>query len=285
MRELHILNLGGGIQSTTLYLMFLTQELTELTQELDCAIFADTSAEAEPVNRHLEWLTSVCGPCNLFRSRGDLSDDLNDGLDPGFNLFDSVPVHTTDVPGCPKGMMCGQCARDYKLSVIIQTIRELLRLGPRQPFPSRKVAVNLYLAVSYDQQSRAESIQRRWAEFRWVKPVFPLIERKMTQRHCRRWLREYGKVPHPVPRSGCVFCPYRSNKDWRWLRKHDPAGFQRAVEIDGALRGESLIPGQYNRFLHRSCLPLAEADLDAPESREEHAVLGFNRECEGMCGL
>ena len=73
-------------------------------------------------------------------------------------------------------------------------------LKGRQRFPVRQVSVILYLAVTYDQRNRAELIRRRLAEYPWLKPVFPLIERKMTLWHCRHWLREYGHFPLPVPR-------------------------------------------------------------------------------------
>jgi hypothetical protein len=56
MKELHILNLGAGVQSTTLYLMFMRRVLQP---QIDYAIFADTGEEPTPVYRHLEWLQSL----------------------------------------------------------------------------------------------------------------------------------------------------------------------------------------------------------------------------------
>jgi len=271
MTKYHVLHAGGGIQSTTLHLMFV---LGEIPLELDCAIFPDTGAESEPLYRHLHLLHSIAGPCNYASSRGNLANDL-----PGSNqLLASLPAHTIDSPGA----VC-QLTKDYKLEVIIEKIRETLGRG-RQQFPSRQVSVILYLAVTYDERSRAELICRRLAEYPWLKPVFPLIERKMTLWHCRHWLREHAQCPLPVPRSGCTFCPFRTNKEWRLLRKYDPDAFERAVEIDNRLRhpDTDLNPP---RFLHHTCVPLYEADIDAPESPAERTVLGFNHECEGMCGL
>ena len=270
MTEYYVLHAGGGIQSTTLHLMFV---LWEIPQELDCTIFADTGSESEPLYRHLELLHTFAGPINYTARRGNVANDL-----PGSNqLLASLPAHTVDSPGA----VC-QLTRDYKLEVIIQKIRETLGLKGRQQFPSRQVSVSLYLAVTYDERRRAELIRRRLAEYPWLEPVFPLIERKMTLWHCRHWLREHAQCPLPVPRSGCTFCPLRTNKEWRWLRKHDPDAFERALDIDINLRhpDTDLNPP---RFLHHSCVPLYEADLEAPESPAKRT--GFNHECEGMCGL
>src|SRR5207249_11679499 len=110
-------------------------------------------------------------------------------------LLARLPAHTIDSPGA----VC-QLTKEYKLEVIIQKIRETMGLKGRQRFPVRQVSVILYLAVTYDQRNRAELIRRRLAEYPWLKPVFPLIERKMTLWHCRHWLREYGHFPLPVPR-------------------------------------------------------------------------------------
>jgi hypothetical protein len=272
MKEHHVLQIGGGIPSTTLHLMFF---LAEIPQKLDCTIFPDTGAEPEPLYRHLELLHGVAGPYNYSASHANIARDIH-----GNNqLFAVLPAHTIDSPcaGC-------QFTHDFKLKVLLQQIRETLGLKASQQFPSHQVSVILYLAVTYDQRPRAELIRQRLEEFPWLKPVFPLIERKMTRRRCQHWLREYGLLPLPVPPSGCLFCPYRSNKDWKWLRKHDPAAFEHAVDIDLELRHPDydLNPP---RYLHHSCIPLHEADLDEPESPTERGLFGFDHECEGMCGL
>ncbi len=54
---LRILNLGAGVQSTTLYLWAIDGQL-----EIDRAIFADTGDEPESVYKHLDFLLSLNGP-------------------------------------------------------------------------------------------------------------------------------------------------------------------------------------------------------------------------------
>ncbi len=71
-----ILNLGAGVQSTALNLMFLGGELDE---QIDHAVFADTQEELECVCRRLDWLESLEGPPILSASAGRLGDDLIHG--------------------------------------------------------------------------------------------------------------------------------------------------------------------------------------------------------------
>jgi hypothetical protein len=274
MIEYHVFQVGGGIPSTTLHLMYYCEEITT-PPEMDGVIFADAGAESKPLYDHVDLLHSFCGPDNYTAKRGNLGRDLL--ADP--KLLESLSAHTPDAPAAP----C-RLTKEYKLEPVIHEIREIIGLRGRQRFPHRQVSVILYLAVTYDERHRAELIRQRLAEYRWLKPVFPLIERKMTLWHCRVWMRGYGNLPLPLPRSACVFCPFRCNKDWKWLRQRDPAGFALAVEIDLKLR-ESDNQAVPPRYLHHSCVPLCKANLDAPESRERRRHLGFRRECEGMCGL
>ena len=62
----------------------------------------------------------------------------------------------------------------------------------------------------------------------------------MTRGDCLTWLEAFG-VPHEVQKSACVFCPFKSNAEWRRLRDTDPAGWARAVEVDNALRIEGAV--------------------------------------------
>jgi hypothetical protein len=284
MKEFHILSLGAGVQSTTLYLMFLRGYLTP---QIDCAIFADTGEEPTPVYRHLEWLQSLNGPPILVRSVGKLGEDLKHGRNSTGQRFASIPAYTTDQPGCPKGMLRRQCTKEYKLEVIDQTIRrEIVGLRPRQWFPCDQVHIRQYIGISFDEAGRAARVRLRFADSPWATPMFPLIEREITRSMCQQKLKVLG-VPHEVPRSACVFCPYRSNEEWRWLRDNDPAGFQRAVEIDIALRTPGNIANrnmQQQLYVHRSCMPLGEALLEQHESSRDQAFAGFYQECNGLCG-
>ncbi len=284
MKELHILNLGAGVQSTTLYLMFLRGDLKP---QIDYAIFADTGEEPAPIYRHLDWLQSLNGPRILARSIGRLGEHLKYGLNSSGQRFASIPAYTTDQPGQPKGMLRRQCTKEYKLDVIEHVIRqEIVGLKPRQWFPRDEIHVLQYIGISLDEAGRAGRIRLRYNDVPWATPVFPLIEREITRPMCQQRLKAYG-VPHEVPRSACVFCPYHSNEEWRWLRDNDPAGFQRAVEIDVALRTPGHVVNRnldQKLYVHRSCVPLSEASLEKRESSRDQTFMGFYQECHGLCG-
>jgi hypothetical protein len=278
MKEFHVLNLGAGVQSTTVYLMV---HAGELEIPLDCAVFADTQEEPRAVYKHLDWLRSLGTPPIHVRTAGPLGEHLKSGTNSTGGRFASIPAFTAFREGEPTGLTRRQCTKEYKVQVIERFIRyELLGLQPRQRIPGH-VTVHHYFGFSWDEAGRAARARMRFAQQRWGVPHFPLIDEQMTRGDCLRWLDKYG-LPHEVPRSACVCCPYKSNAEWRHLRDHDPDGWARAVEIDEALRrpGSVVNRGMDARlYVHRSCVPLQQANL-----HDDQRTL-FDMECEGGCGL
>jgi hypothetical protein len=135
-----------------------------------------------------------------------------------------------------------------------------------------------------DEAVRAERAKRRFAGIRHTIPVYPLLEMGWSRKDCIAYLRE--KLTHEVPKSSCVFCPYRTNQSWLYLQQTDAAGWDRAVEIDKALRDKNSIATRGFRqqmFLHRSCVPLEEIDFRAlrPNTLDPMTT----GECHGMCGV
>jgi hypothetical protein len=283
----HVLNLGAGVQSTTLYLMAMAGE----APPIDIAIFADTGEEPQSVYRHLEWLQSLDGPPVLVRSVGSrLGEDVKVGRLPrgsGQARFTSIPAFTIIEGSTHEGRTRRQCSRDYKLEVIERTIRrEVLSLNPRQRLP-RDAKVYQYFGISLDEKSRASRIWERYHVTRESKfePRFPLLDMLMTRANCLAWLS--GRVPHEVPRSACVFCPFHSDLEWQRLKDAGGADWARAVEIDAALRTTGAVANRDMRqtmYVHRSCKPLIEVEF-RPRSDRKELQLGFGVECEGVCGV
>ena len=286
MQQIRILNLGAGVQSTTVYLMYMTGGITPT---IDYAIFADTGEEPKMVYDHLRWLQSLNGPPILVRSVGRLGDDLIRGCNSTGGRFVTIPAFTANEEGRPVGMSRRQCTREYKIAVIERCIRsELLGLRPRQRVP-RGIVVSQAYGISCDEAGRAIRIRERLKSKQWIVPVFPLLDLRMTRGDCLAWLRRFS-VPHEVPKSSCVFCPFRSNAEWRWLRNTDPEGWKRACDIDRALRVPGNVvhrnPGQ-QLYIHRSCVPLEKVDFgeDSGDPRQYHLGLNWIAECAGMCGI
>jgi len=295
VREFHILNLGAGVQSTALYLMFMREQITELVTvtcnrdfspiqaqnypvKLDAAIFADTKEEPIGVYRHLEWLQSLNGPPILVRSAGKLGDDLIAGRasrGKSASSFMDIPAFTTHTGS--NGRTKRQCSANYKIRVIEQTIRrDLIGLTPRRS--PRGVKVTQYIGISMDEAGRAKRIAAVKRP-KYVKVRFPLIEHFMTRANCLTYLAD--KVPHKTPRSACVFCPFHSDYEWNQQKTEDPAAWSRSIEIEKAMQKHDS-----TLYLHPSCVPLELVQLDTtPDPRKAQIALNFSAECMGVCGV
>jgi hypothetical protein len=282
--EYHVLNLGAGVQSTALYLLNMRRVVKP---RFDYAIFADTREEPALVYSHLKWLISLDGPPILAYSWGHrLGDQLMKGQNSTGHRFVSIPAFTAEIEGKKKGIIRRQCTKEYKIEVVDRAIRrEVLKLRPKQRIPS-SVRVIQYFGISIDEVSRASKIYENWVTGKSpFEPKFPLVDMKWTRQDCKDWLAREGNIPHVVPRSACVFCPFKSNEEWRHLIETDPTAFARAVEIDNALR----VPGNVcNRgmddkmYVHSSCIPLVQIDFSSSPTETPYT---FGHECEGMCGV
>jgi hypothetical protein len=250
---------------------------------IDVAIFADTQDEPVTVYRHLEWLKSLNGPAILVRTAGRLGEPLLNGRRSAGGSLASIPAYTAEGPeAAGGGQLQRQCSTEYKVQVVERAIRrEILGLKPGQRIPKGTEVVQVF-GISLDEGGRAFRIKNRMQEaLPWCRPLFPLIEREWTRGDCIRWLEP--RVPHQTPRSACVFCPYRRDAEWINLRKTDPQGFQRALEIDRAIR----LPGAVaaSRLTGKLYLHDSRQPLDQVEFKHERQLSLFNIECQGVCGL
>lgn len=289
MSEYHILNLGAGVQSTTLYLMFMQGAITP---QIDYAIFADTQDEPGAVYRHLEWLQSLNGPPIWIRTKGKLSNDLMTGrrrnglFTRSGSRFASIPAFSSGPDGRTV-MTRRQCSKEYKIEVIDRVIRqEILGLNPRQRVP-KGTAIRQYYGISTDEAGRARRIQQNWTHKGDWRPAFPLIERFMTRTNCLTYLA--GKAPHQVPRSACFECPFRSDYEWAQMKEHDPESWAAAVKTDHGLRSHERRVAEgldWPMYLHRSLVPLDQVAFDTrPDPRKAQLAINFAAECMGVCGV
>jgi len=255
-------------------------------EPFDYAIFADTQAEPKSGCRHLEWLIAELPFPVLVRSRGNLFDNLINGINADGQRYCSIPAFTGE-PGQNMGITRRQCTSEYKIKVVEKTIRrELLSLESGQRIP-KDVRIVQSFGLSYDEPGRVARVKANHSRNQW-ELEFPLFDMEMTRADCVKWLENYG-VPHETPRSACTFCPYRSNAEWKRLKETDSESFAQAVAADRAIRDKNSRAAMAFRdqmWLHRSCKPLGEIDFDVnPRDLPGQAVFGFNSECEGMCGV
>lgn len=275
--KLRVMSNGGGIQSTTLILMMCTGELPWV----DHIINADPGDEGEATYRQLEWLESQITRYSNGRvgvhtvSRGGrLSDRIrNRAAGRGVinnDRFVSAPFYTSGGKSGRGGQGKRQCTREFKIEPLEKKQRELMGYKPRQRIPAGSCEV--WIGISTDEVVRAGAAFTSWTVNR-----YPLLERRMSRQDCITWLQGHG-FPVP-PKSACVFCPYKTNAEWRWLRDNDPQGWADAVELDRLIRNT---PGMREReFLHRDRVPLDQVDLSTDEERGQ----GMLMVCESGCGL
>jgi hypothetical protein len=252
-----VLSLGAGVQSTTLFLMSAYGELPRL----DAAIFADTRGEPAYVYDHFEKLREVATEYGIplyLVSDGSLPGQLTspDGR------FASIPYYTLSPTG-GKGIGRRQCTREFKITPIQRQVRALLGAKPRGRVPKHLMAEQ-WIGFSTDEIGRVSYKHR----VEHITQRYPLLELGMSRGDCHRWLTANGWTD--VAKSACYFCPYRSNSEWRNLRDNHPGDWQKAIELDRAIRkggcgGSQTLDG--TAYLHPSRRPLALAAIDNDDNR------------------
>jgi hypothetical protein len=290
MPEHHFLNLGAGVQSTALYLMSIDGDEPEVPK-FDAAIFADTQEEPDEVYRHLEWLESQGGPPIVRTTAGSLGSALEAGADANGNTrtdgghYISIPAYFNEPQTGRSGLTQRQCTADFKVKPIEKLIRQRVGAVPGRPVP-KDIIIHQYMGLSFDEPKRVIRVKQRFLArpSNWT-VHFPLWEMQFDRGDCKSYLRE--RMPYEVPRSACVFCPFKSDEEWRRLKADDPKGWGRAVHIDKVCRTGTGLDA--HRYLHKSCQPLDEVDLRPADEKSGQMNMfahlrGFQDECEGYCG-
>jgi hypothetical protein len=277
----NVLNLGAGVQSSTLALMAARGEVGPMP---DFAVFADTQAEPTNVYQWLDWLEKQL-PFPVVRvTRGNLTENslkirikekskYGNGIT---YLKKLIPVYGISDTGEKVAAIGRGCTADYKIQPILKHIKQACGITRGQ----KEVTVTQWIGISYDEMQRMKLPSNGWTHHRW-----PLIEKKMRRSHCIEWMKANG-YPEP-PRSACYYCPFHSDTEWRRLRNDDPEHFKKAVEFDKTLRrlwDENRGGMRMQVYLHGSLKPLDEVDFDSPEDKGQ-MNFDFQSECEGMCGL
>ena len=256
-----VISLGMGVQSTAMYMM----SSKNIIERADHAVFADPGAESpktyETMELILDWQKLNDGiPIHVTKEKNLYKDILNQKNSTGHRLA-SIPAFTDN-----GGMIRRQCTYEYKIQPVIQQIRKLHNLKPRKHMPITQV----WLGISLDEIERMkESLLPR------VEYYYPLIESRMTRGDCMQIFDRFN-FPRP-PKSSCVFCPFHSDKNWKDIKDNDPESFEKAIEVDEAIRDMSQRGLDEPIFIHRSCKPLK--DVEFADQQEL-----FMCE-EGFCGL
>jgi hypothetical protein len=261
--DLRILSLGAGVQSSVMALM---ADKGQITPMPDCAIFADTMDEPDEVYEHLDWLVKQLQfPVHIV-SEGSLKDSIVSGQEKWGYSFCVVPFHQKS------GFGKRQCTKQYKIDPIRKKNRQLLGYEKGQKIT--KKIVEQWIGISTDEMQRVKDSRDKWVINR-----YPLLEKGLKRYQCQQWFEEHYPKRN-LPRSACVYCPYKRNDEWRYLRDYDPKGWQEAINVDHLIRNSG--NSKEEQFVHNSCVPLEKADLSTAEDKGQ---LNFLDECDGMCGM
>lgn len=258
------LSLGGGVQSTALFLMSLHGKIDN---PCEAAIFADTGAEKQSTYETIEFLREYADGFGIpvySVSNGDILTDTlqNDSVPP------VIPFRILRPDG---SNLLGrrQCTTWYKITPIQKKIREITHCTSKNPVVQQ-------IGISVDEAhrmrpSRSKSFINR----------YPLVEKRFGRDSCVAYLKKNGfDVPS---RSSCFFCPYNSDAEWQLLNDEyisKCSDFEKAVQSKPMeYLDEGCVP-----YLHRSFKQIA----DRPFDKRNPDQLEFDlksEECEGGCFL
>tara|TARA_Y100001963_G_scaffold24202_1_gene32485 strand:- start:384 stop:1205 length:822 start_codon:yes stop_codon:yes gene_type:complete len=259
--DLKIISLGMGVQSTAVYLM---SSMEYKLPRADYAVFADPQAEHPKTYEMLDWLLKWQKKNNgieiIVNNKKNIYKDIKNGYKNNTRVA-SIPAHTHK-----NGIVRRQCTETYKINPVIESVRKLHGLKPRQ----RMKPTELWLGISTDE------VQRMKESWRFnTKYFYPLIYHNMSRAECINFYKDNN---FPVPaKSSCVFCPFHSDKFWRSLKIENGSAWEMSVEIDKTIRNHPKM--EQRQYLSRHCKPLDQIDF------QENQTNMFIEECEGYCGI
>ena len=81
------------------------------------------------------------------------------------------------------------------------------------------------------------------------------------------------------PRSACIMCPYRCDREWLEMKENSPEEFAEAVEFDEYVRNAQ----EFKNYVSRHGIPLAKVDFRTYREKQDQELI--DSECEGYCGV
>jgi hypothetical protein len=259
-----VISLGLGVQSTALYLM----SSSGAVERADYAIFSDPGAEHpktyELLDRLMDWQKKNDG-IPIFVKAKNLYKDLLDGTNSTGQDFIPIPAFTESKNCMVRSQLIRQCTNEYKIRLIKNKIRELQGVTTNK----HTKPCELWLGISLDEIQRMKKSRMYNITYR-----YPLLEKELTRKDCKAFLNKFGF--QDVIKSSCVFCPYKSNTQWKDLKTNYPKEWDKVIEIDEAIRNSGI--GDDKVFLHRSLTPMDRVYLQ--EDQEELFMCE-----EGYCGV
>jgi hypothetical protein len=221
---------GGGVQSSAIAALIIKGRLPKP----DYAVMVDVGYEKtstwENVHGVLQPALAAAGVnLQIIKTTDYRNNDLFDGTGhfvmPGYRLRADGTKIRFDT----------HCSAPWKMKVVMKWLRE-----------QGVEAARDWVGITTDEQRRV-----RQSPFDWFAFEYPLINLGMDRVDCHTVIYSMGweRVLH----SSCYICPQQDDEQWRYIKAHYPADWEKALQVDAAIRERD--PELY---LHRSCLPLAD---------------------------
>lgn len=242
---------GGGKQSVAIGVLIAQGKLPVPER----ALIVDTGREASSTWRYLtEYMQPLLDTVGLTVEIVSHSYSLADLYDKKGRVL---------IPGWTKGG-AGQlrtfCSGEWKRDAAYRWLREPERgYGPKNP-------IIQWIGYSLDEIGRCAPARRKWAEVQW--PLLMGYGITMTRQQCIDQILSHG-LPEPK-KSRCWMCPFMTNAERADQKQHEPADHAKAVALDIEIAERDQRGGIY---VHRSGVPLSEADL-TPTDAPEHPLFG-----------
>ena len=264
------LSLGGGVQSSVLWLMNIAGLITP---RAEFAVFSDTMRERKGTYEYLDYLDEQsikAGFPPIMRiSEGDIiSETLKGAVD--------IPFFTDSNNGNERGQLNRQCSNRFKIATLKREVRAVFGMAKRVQ----------WIGFSMDEISRRNDTLYP----QYITPRYPLLEMRMSRDDCKTRLKENG---HPEPiKSSCTICPFRSDTEWGDMKRNDPDEFREATSFDEDSR--ELVPSpkkknpqltlfpepepDFHVFLHPSKTPLKLVNFKDKDDTDTHG-------CGSICAI
>ena len=272
-RNLQVLSLGAGVQSTVMALM--AEQGYEGFTKPDLAIFADTGWEPQAVYDHLDWLEQQLSYPVIRVTNGNIREDILRGVNPEGRKFIDIPVFVVKDDG-KHYVGTRQCTKQYKLKPIHRYLRQHLGLKDGRLAPKDQ-QVDMWLGLSVDEAARVKPSRQDW-----ITLVYPLLDKDLSRAQLYRWFKE--RYPdRDLPKSACIGCPYHTDRMWADMKENDPVSFQDAINVEWAMQNVPQSRGALTgtAYLHKARVPLNEVEFNVQGPRDD----GMQEECEGLCGI
>jgi len=225
MSKMKILSLGWGVQSWGL----LAMSALGILPRVDYAIHADTGWERAETYEFAKKWTPWVEDHGIEVVTVEATEEYRNpcySVNIG-SIF--LPAFTTRLNGVPSGMMRRQCTGVWKILPMRRWLSSELRQWNLTKKPG---VVQQWLGITLDESHRAKPSKVKYIENYY--PYLEMLERPYTRGMVMQWLCSHN-LEVPI-KSSCVFCPFRRPWQWRELQLSNNGDWERAVEIDRAIR-------------------------------------------------